>query len=149
MPKEISQNSPARKKKKVAKSTQPTILQNFETKLLDESHMVNKDVLLTDAIFGKATPKEMKGYLFHYMVGMYKSTPTVTFSLTYCNRMIKDDGDTWEHQDGNRETMSGVTYITVKEGVQLYNTKLIEIKNNNSKKLDMTKAILKEKRKST
>ena len=63
--------------------------------------------------------------------------------------MIKDDGDTWEHQDGNRETMSGVTYITVKEGVQLYNTKLIEIKNNNSKKLDMTKAILKEKRKST
>ena len=89
MPKNISRNLQERKNKKNGgrgvKSKKPTMLHNFETMLLDESYMANKDVMLTDEIFDKEAPKETKRYLFYYVLGVYKSQPKVSFGLTYYN----------------------------------------------------------------
>ncbi len=61
-------------------------------KVSKESTLLDKELLLTDEIYGKNVPEEMQGYLFHYTVTAY-FTDTKTFYVTYMNRMIQTEGN--------------------------------------------------------
>jgi hypothetical protein len=52
-----------------------------------ESTLLDKELLLTDAFYGKKVSEEMQGNLFHYTVTAY-FTDTKTFCVTYMMRMI-------------------------------------------------------------
>jgi hypothetical protein len=73
---------------------------NCIKKVSKESTLLDKELLLTDAIYGKKVPEEMQGYLFHYRVTAY-FTETKTFCEMYMTHMIFKDGNVWKHQDGN------------------------------------------------
>ena len=85
--------------------------------------MLDKELLLTDAIYGKKVPEEMQGYLFHYTVTAY-FTDIKNFCVTYMNHMILKDGNVWKHQDGNHEPMDGVGLETIEMGIELFNRAL-------------------------
>jgi hypothetical protein len=44
---------------------------NWIKKVSKESTLLDKELLLTDEIYGKDVPEEMQGYLFHYTVTAY------------------------------------------------------------------------------
>jgi hypothetical protein len=61
---------------------------NWLKKVSKESTLLDKELLLSDEIYGKNVPEEMQGYLFYDMVTAY-FTDTKTFWVTYMNRMIQ------------------------------------------------------------
>ena len=85
--------------------------------------MLDKELLLTDGIYGKKVPEEMQGYLFHCRVTAYFIV-TKTFRAMYMNHMILKDGNVWKHQDGNHEPMDGVSLETIEMGIEFFNRAL-------------------------
>jgi hypothetical protein len=65
---------------------------NWIKKVSKESTLLDKELLLTDAIYGKKVHEEMQGYLFHDTVTAY-FTETKTFCMRYMNRVILEDAD--------------------------------------------------------
>jgi hypothetical protein len=55
---------------------------NWIRKVSKESILLDKELLLTDEIYGKNVSEEMQGFLFHYTVTAY-STDTKTFCVAY------------------------------------------------------------------
>jgi hypothetical protein len=96
---------------------------NCIKKVSKESTLLDKELLLTDAIYGKKVPEEMQGYLFHYRVTAY-FTETKTFCVMYTTHMILKDGNVWKHQDGNHEPMDGVSLEIIETEIELFNRAL-------------------------
>lgn len=59
-----------------------------------EALYLGKIILLTDEIFSKKIPEDMKGMEFVYKVTSY-DTEDETFTIKYQNRMIKEGGTKW------------------------------------------------------
>ena len=100
--------------------------------------------LLTDEIYGKKVPDEMKDQLFLYKVIAYNNE-TSDFTLKYQNRMITTEGGRWIDQDGGRDTMYGAKYETMKKGVKLHNKAEDQVATHNLKVGDFSKETLKAK----
>ncbi len=105
--------------------------------------MLDKELLLTDEIYGKNVPEETQGYLFHYMVTAC-FTDTKTFCVTYMNRTIQMEGNRWKHQDGNREPMDGVSLETIETGIKLFNKALGHVNAHAREQQATAKAVLKK-----
>ena len=106
--------------------------------------LVDSDVLLTDTIYGRAIPTDMEGQLFHYTVTGYES-PSNSFTVQYRNKMIEEDGVAWEHQDGERESMTGVDIETVRAGIILYNKKYSDVRSHDISLTNVAEAVQKKK----
>ena len=113
-------SAPKSKKKKRKQSSLLDGGSNWIKKVSKESTLLDKELLLTDVIYGKNVPEEMQGYLFHHMVTAY-FTDTKTFCVMYTNHMILKDGNVWKHQDSNHEPMGDVSLETIETGIELFN----------------------------
>ena len=114
MPKRETETQTSRKKKKTEPKKQIHFGNGgaFGRIMKMEPNLVDQDVLFTDAIYGRTIPKDMEGQLFHYTVTGYNS-PSNSFNVQYRNKMIKEEGVVWEHQDGECESMNGVDLKTI------------------------------------
>ena len=108
--------------------------------------MLSKLVLLTDEIYGKKVPKEMKGQLFLYIDTGYE-VEQKEFTLKYQNRMISGDGVEWVDQDGGRDVMNRVKIKTVNHGYDMYGRANACVNNHEKRKKLVAKGSLKPKAK--
>ena len=135
-----------KKKKKTnpSKAKQLSIFGAGIEKIDPATQLNGSMTLLTDEIYGKKVPAEMKDQLFLYKVIAYNNE-TKDFTLKYQNRMITNDGGQWIDQDGGRDTMYGAKYDTVKKGVKLHKKAEGRVAAHNQKVDDVAKETLKAK----
>ena len=128
-------NSPARKKSKQGKKKTQLSIAGDGDKFVKritvskEALLMDKDILLDEGIYGENVPEEMVGKLFHYQITGYDGR-SKRFTAQYRNRMIDKDGASWEHQDGDRETMESLVLELVERGETLYNVKFSDVRTN-------------------
>ena len=140
-------NSPARKKKKKGKQISVAGENSgfiTRTQISKEARLIDKDILLGEEIYENAVPEDMIGKLFHYQITGF-DRQTKKFSAQYKNRMIDDDGSSWEFQDGDRESMGNLDLVSVERGHTLYNVKFSQVRTNELELENASKAILKRK----
>ena len=136
-----------RKKKKKPNPNKAKQLSIFGAGIekIDPATQLNGSMtLLTDEIYGKKIPIDMKDQLFLYKIVAYNSE-SKEFTLKYQNRMITTNGGQWIDQDGGRDTMYGLKYETVKKGVKLHKKAEGRVASHNLKVDDVAKETLKAK----
>ena len=89
---------------------------------------------MTSAIYGKNIPKQILG----------TNTEDDTFTVRYCNEMIKEDGINWTENSGEREMITGVTFETVKAGVELFHKAVGCIRAHENDRVLVVKETLKQ-----
>ncbi len=104
---------------------------------------MDKELLLTDEIYGKSIPEEMQGCLFQYMVTAY-FTNTKTFHVMFMNHMIQIKGNAWKHQVGNCKPLYGVSLETIETGIELFNRALGCVNAHARKQQASAKVVLKK-----
>ena len=146
MPK--NQKSPPRKKRNKKQFTLTECKgrggRNALSKLPQEPLYILKNICMTDAIYENGPPEEMRGKLFHYLVTSYDAV-SKTFQIQYRNRMIEEDGRAWIHNDGDRDSISGIKFDSVKKGKKLYEKAEGRVAAVENDKKAAAKAVLEKK----
>ena len=85
----------------------------------------------------------MVGHQFQYTL-LGTNTEDNTFTIRYCNKMIKEDGINWIENNGEREMIAGVTFGTVKAEVELFHKAIGRIRALSRTEFLMAKETLKQ-----
>ena len=118
--------------------------QNSIVRLNQPSLMVEKNICLTDEIYGANPPEHLKGHHFMYKVVAYDAEKK-RFRATFQLRTIPEDGWEWKVLAGEREPLDDLKEEVVKDGLELYNKALGRINAHDYEKTAVARAALKKK----